>query len=80
MEDEIEEILKNTNKQGEKIAINNLRHKPKVDARVVDEETIARLKNVHPPRLSSRNSCYRTIPSPPRPCGATTARSAGGSP
>lgn len=36
MEDEIEEILKNSNKQGEKIAISNLRHKPRGEAKVVD--------------------------------------------
>jgi hypothetical protein len=37
MEDEIEEILNNTNKQGEKIAIGNLRHRPRGDNKVIDE-------------------------------------------
>lgn len=46
MEDEIEEILRNSHKQGEKIAISNLRHNPRGEAKVIDEETLTRLKNV----------------------------------
>lgn len=37
MEDEIEEILNNSKKQGEKIAIANLRHKPRGEAKIIDE-------------------------------------------
>ena len=46
MEDEIEEILKNSHKQGERIAIANLRHRSKGDTRIVDEETINKLKSL----------------------------------
>jgi hypothetical protein len=37
MDDQIEEILKNSNKQGERIPIANLRHKPKDNSKIVDE-------------------------------------------